>query len=60
MADRIKAKDRVAVAGRIGTVVGEDIDNNWSPRIPGEKVWRIRFDDGTSGGGWRTGELKRL
>ncbi len=39
------------------TVVAEDTQNTSSVRLPGERLWVLRFADGASGGGWRDGEL---
>jgi hypothetical protein len=43
-----------------GRIIGEDTDNPQSPSLFGEKLWFIRFDDGTEGGGWRDGTLRSL
>lgn len=62
LAGRLKVGDVVYPRGLHlrGRIVEEDTLNDSSPRIPGEKLWILRFDDGRSGGGWRDGELEKV
>ena len=59
MQQRVKPGVKVVPKGlsQEGVVLREDSLNVCSPRSPGEKVWYVRFFNGTEGGGWRDGEL---
>lgn len=58
----MKARARVYAKsiGIGGTIIGEDINNTSSPRLENEKVWLVKWDNGKTGGGWRSGELSLI
>jgi len=58
----MKIGDKVKIKGSYlsGVIVSEDKNNNWSPRLPNEKLFNLKLSNTKFGGGWREGELELI